>query len=93
MRLRYIGPSFDDIENGKVYECLGVEDAGDFGEMLRIVDDDLDDWNYDDNPNWKPGYLYSPTRPAPLTGGQPAGRWEVVEDDEKGTLAAITSRD
>ena len=92
MKLRYVGPSFDDMENGKVYECLGIEDAGDLGKMLRIIDDDQDDWNYANDPEWKPGYLYSPFYPAPLAGGQPAGRWEIVEDDATGTLAAVVSQ-
>lgn len=39
--------------NGKEYVCLGVENCGGFGIMLRIVDDDDDDWNYDDSPDWK----------------------------------------
>ena len=93
MRVRYIGESFEGncLTNGKVYECVGVEGAEDFGGllMLRIIDDDLDDWNYDSRPDWKQGYLYSPYNPAPLNGSSPGGYWEIVEDDENGTLKKI----
>lgn len=72
MKVRYVGESFgvDGLTNGKVYECLGVE-----GPFLRIIDDSGED------------YLYSAKRPAPLdpNTGQ-GGKWEIVEDDEKGTL-------
>ena len=91
MKLRYIGSSFGvaGLTDGKVYECLGVEFEG---TALRIIDDDLDDWNYNDDPEWKPGYLYSITNPAPSDGSSPGGRWEIVEDDEQGTLAKIIPR-
>ncbi len=80
MRVRYSGASFygsEGLTNGRVYVCLGVEDAGDFGAMLRIVDNSGED------------YLYSPRYPAPLDGSSGGGKWEVVEDDEKGTLASV----
>ncbi|GHU37026.1 hypothetical protein FACS1894105_08380 [Clostridia bacterium] len=42
---------------------------------------------YDLDDGYAPGYLYSPINPAPLDGSSPGGRWEIVEDDENGTLA------
>jgi hypothetical protein len=94
MKVKFIGESFDAAgpTDGKIYECLGVEDGGDFGPLLRIIDDDLDDWNYDDSPDWKPGYLYSPFNPAPLDGSSPGGIWEIVEDNNKGTLSVLINR-
>ncbi|MGI6169326.1 MAG: hypothetical protein ACOYI4_06415 [Christensenellales bacterium] len=90
MKLRYIGESFIvGLTDGKTYDCLAIEDGGDFGSMLRIIDDDEDNWNYDDSPDWKPGYLYSPINPAPLDMSSPGGRWEIVEDDENGSLSKI----
>ncbi|MFZ5974993.1 MAG: hypothetical protein ACOYU3_06255 [Bacillota bacterium] len=90
MKVKYIGDSFIvGLTNGKTYECLGVEDGGIFGPMLRIIDDDEDNWNYDNSLDWKPGYLYSPLNPAPLDGSSSGGRWEIVEDDAVGTLASI----
>ncbi len=41
MKLRYIGQSFGDLTNGKVYECLG-EEMG----MYRIIDDSGEDYLY-----------------------------------------------
>jgi hypothetical protein len=91
MKLLYRGESFGvaGLTDGKEYVCLGVEGGGDFGPMLRVVDDDEDDWNYDSRPDWLPGYLYSPVNPGPLDGNLRGGVWEVVEDDEYGTLAKV----
>lgn len=74
MKVRYVGKSFgvDSLTNGKVYECLEVEPV--MG-LLRIIDDSEED------------YLYSSTNPAPLDRSSPGGRWEIVEDDENGSLA------
>ena len=43
MKLKYIGESFgvDSLTNGKIYDCLGIEDG-----MLRIVDDSNEDYLY-----------------------------------------------
>ena len=87
MKVRYVGETFGCLEltDGKVYECLGVEDGGDFGLMLRIIDDEGPAyWETDENE--KDGYLYSPTNPRPIDGSSPGGKWEIVEDDEKGSL-------
>ncbi|WP_302575261.1 hypothetical protein [uncultured Acidaminococcus sp.] len=44
------------------------------GPFFRIIDDSDED------------YLYSKRGPAPLEGSIPPGRWEIVKDDENGTL-------
>ena len=76
MQVRYKGESFGicGLTDGKVYECLGVEMNG---AALRIIDDSGED------------YLYSSNNPAPLDRNGSGGRWEIVEDDNKGTLRAI----
>lgn len=88
MKVKYVGESFfpgSGLTDGIIYECLGVEDGGDFGPMLRIIDDE--GGNYPGNADDPEGYLYSPTNPGPLNGSSAGGRWEIVEDDELGTLA------
>lgn len=79
MKVRYVGDTFGaaSLTDGLIYNCLGVENGGDFGPMLRVVDDSGED------------YLYSPVNPAPLDGSSSGGRWEIVEDDAVGTLAGI----
>jgi len=76
MKVKYIGQSFLPLclTDGKVYNCLGAEVAGEFGVTLRVIDDSGED------------YLYSAQYPKPWTSNLPAGRWEVIEDDENGTL-------
>lgn len=79
MKVRYVGESFygeDGLTNGRVYECRGLEDGGDFGRMLRVIDNSGDD------------YLYSAYHPGPPDMSSPGGRWEIVQDDAAGTLAA-----
>nr|DAN18137.1 MAG TPA: hypothetical protein [Caudoviricetes sp.] len=81
MKVRYIGESFgvDSLTDGKVYTCIAVEDgAGLCKYALRIIDDSGED------------YLYSSLRPGPLDRSSPGGRWEIIEDDEHGTLARVT---
>lgn len=46
-------------------------------DMLRVIDDSGDD------------YLYDSINPGPLDESSEGGRWEVVEDDEKGTLKEL----
>ena len=43
MKVRYIGKSFgvESLTNGKIYECIGIEDG-----MLRIIDDSGEDYLY-----------------------------------------------
>jgi len=94
MKVRYIGESFgagSGLTNGAVYECLGVEDGGDFGPMLRIIDDEGPDY-WEKRDNEPDGYLYSPYTPSPLDSSSPRGRWEIVEDDENGTLAKLLNQ-
>lgn len=81
MKVRYVGESFGIVQltNGKVYECTEVDEVS---GMLRIIDDE----GPEENPGYLPGYLYSPINPRPLDGSGPGGKWEIVEDDEQGTL-------
>lgn len=43
MKVRYVGKSFgiEGLTDGKVYECIGIEDG-----MLRIIDDSEEDYLY-----------------------------------------------
>ena len=50
-------------------------------DLLRIIDDEGED------------YLYSASAPAPLNGKTKPGKWEVVEDDEQGTLSRLISKE
>ena len=74
MKVKYEGKSFgvDGLTDGKTYEVIGVNEL--IG-ALRVVDDSGED------------YLYHPTQPKPLCAKEPYGTFEIVEDDEKGTLA------
>ena len=75
MKVKYIGQSFgvDSLTNGMIYEC--ETDA--FSGGLRVIDDSGED------------YLYSPINPRPLDGSSSGGKWEIVEDDAKGSLAKM----
>lgn len=88
MKVKYIGPDMGATgpRNNGVYEV--VEVSKDYKELL-VIDECLSDFNYDDDPNWKPGYLYSAT--APTLWGSPehiysGGKFYIVED-ENGQLA------
>lgn len=74
MKVRYVGTSFgiDSLTNGEIYEVLGYEpELG----WLRVVDDSDED------------YLYDAKHPRPIANpNHPGGRFEIIEDDEKGTL-------
>jgi hypothetical protein len=85
MKVKDIGESFGafGLTDGEVYECTEVDELT---GALRIVTDP-NDWNYNNDPDWKPGYLFSSVNPRPFSGQSPGGRFEIVEDDEKGTLA------
>ena len=59
------------MTDGKEYEVLSVdEETG----WLRIIDDSDED------------YLYPPTKPKPLTAKEAYGHFEIVEDNETGSL-------
>ena len=74
MRVRYIGKSFgiDSLTNGKEYDVISYDvDSG----ALQIIDDSGED------------YLYDPRNPRPIAKpDHPGGKFEIVEDDENGTL-------
>lgn len=76
MKLKYIGDSF-----GVDSLTNGkIYDCLEFENgMLRVVDDSGED------------YLYSVINPRPLDGSSKGGKWEIIEDDEKGTLTALFS--
>ena len=80
MKIRYIGESFygaDGLTDGEIYECLGLDVETETDALLRVIDNSGED------------YLYSPTDPAPWDGSSPGGKLEIIEDDEKGTLAKV----
>jgi hypothetical protein len=80
MKLRYKGKSFGwGLTDGKVYDCLGITIPG----FFVVIDDD---------PNEEAGSIYSPSNPAPFDGTSLGGVWEVVEDDEFGSLAKLISQ-
>ena len=78
MKVRYVGESFG-------FGVIGLtngkvyECTGVEYDLLRIIDDENED------------YLYSASAPAPLNGATAPGKWEVIEDDERGTLKRLTS--
>lgn len=80
MRARYRGQSFgaDGLTDGRVYDVVDVEwNFETNSAWLRVIDDSGED------------YLYSSRQPGPLFDAPaPRGRWELVEDDADGTLAA-----
>jgi len=82
MKVKYVGPSIGvtGVYNGKIYEVNEIDSKGGF---LRVIDEDQSDWNYDNDPDWKPGYLYSATAPRPLAvPTQKPGRFFIVEDED-----------
>lgn len=76
MRLKYIGKSDDvDLTNGKIYDCLGIEEY-DGGAELIIIDDSEED------------YYYDAVNPSSRELNSKGGRWEIVEDPD-GKLAEL----
>ena len=73
MRVRYVGQNinWDGLFDGNVYEVLEVDSLS---GLLRIVDESGED------------YLYHPKIPHNLSKPSIRGRFEIVEDDENGTL-------
>ena len=81
MKVKYIGPNIGvtGLIDGNVYEVSEVDMV--IG-ALRVVGEDQSDWNYDNDQNWKPGYLYSPTKPRPIAiPEQEPGKFFIVEDE------------
>lgn len=78
MKVRYVGKSFgvDGLTDGKAYEVLGVDEVT---GAFRVVDDSDED------------YLYHPVHPKPCFVEGDYGRFEIVEDDEQGTLKKAIS--
>ena len=75
MKVRYHGPDIgiDGLFNNHEYTVIEVDELSGY---LRIVDESGED------------YLYHPKRPQPIAGEYKGGYFEIVEDDEQGTLAA-----
>ena len=86
MKVKYTGPTIglNYLVDGEIYEVVEVDKVT---GAFRIMDgDSQDDFNVYDEPDWKPGALYSPVRPKNLCGEYEGGRFEIVEDDEAGSL-------
>lgn len=73
MRVKYTGPNIgiDGLFDGNVYEVLEVDEVT---GALRVVDESGED------------YLYHPQSPQPIAGKYAGGKFEIVEDDENGSL-------
>jgi hypothetical protein len=74
MKVRYVGESFG-VDS--LTDGKTYECIGEELGLLRIVDDSEED------------YLYSAKKPRPIDGSSKGGRWEIVEDDDKGTLKEL----
>lgn len=73
-KIKYIGESFGVDE---LTNGKVYECLGFDSGMLRVMDDSDED------------YLYSVVNPRPTDGSSKGGKWEIVEDDEKGTLTEL----
>ena len=80
MKVRYKGHTFGGGVLGLTNGKV-YECTGVEYDLLRIIDDEGED------------YLYSASAPAPLDCKTPPGKWEIVEDDENGTLARLLEGD
>lgn len=76
MKVKYIGETFGGGYTGLTNGKV-YECIGIEYDLLRIIDDEGED------------YLYSSKSPGPLNGSSPTGRWEIVEDDQSGTLKRL----
>lgn len=83
MKVKYIGPTRGvfSLTDGETYECLGVESG-----FLRVIDDEGYSY-WEKEMDEKEGYLYPPVGVFVNEDGSRVGRFEVVEDDENGTLS------
>ena len=77
MKVRYVGESFG---VDALTNGKTYECLGVELDLLRIIDDSEED------------YLYSSINPAPLDRSSIGGKWDIVEDDEKGTLSRLFRR-
>ncbi len=74
MKVKYHGSDIgvDGLRNNGIYTVIEVDN---FTGMLRIIDESEED------------YLYSPKKPQAVCGNYKGGYFEIIEDDENGTLA------
>lgn len=75
MKVKYIGPRIGatGLDPDGIYEVLEVDELT---GALRIIDESREPC----------GYLYSPIKPQALCGKYQGGRFEIVEDDNEGSL-------
>lgn len=73
MKVKYIGPDIgvDGLVNGNVYEVCGVDDLTGY---LTIIDESGED------------YLWHPEKPQAIAGIYQGGHFEIIEDEQQGTL-------
>lgn len=76
MKVRYIGETFGGGVNGLTSGKV-YDCVGVEFDLLRIVDDEGED------------YLYSSKSPGPAYDSSIKGKWEIVDDDENGTLRGL----
>ena len=74
MKVKYHGIDIgvDGLRDNGIYTVLEVDN---FTGMLRIIDESDED------------YLYSPKKPQAICGTYKGGYFEIIEDDENGTLS------
>ena len=78
MKVRYKGPSFG--VDGLTDEKVYTCIGIEYGN-LRVIDDSGED------------YLYSASSPGPCDDKNIQGKWEIVEDDERGSIQKLIKRD
>lgn len=73
MKVRYVGPRIgvDGLRDNGIYDVLAVDDLTGY---LSVVDESGED------------YLYHPVKPQPIAGTYKGGRFEIIEDDDAGSL-------
>lgn len=72
MKLRYVGESFGAVSlTNGKIYEATIED----NDYYRVVDDSGED------------YLYSKENPAPCNGSSPGGKWEIVDESNKYSIA------
>lgn len=73
MKVKYIGPNIgiDGLVDGHIYEVLCVDPLTGY---LSVVDESGED------------YLYHPKKPQAISADYKGGLFEIVEDDENGSL-------